>query len=136
MMEVGVVIDQNLAPIFWHLPEGRTGGSLPDSRLLWDVLWDNRKTLMGFAHSHPGGGRPGPSNTDITTFVAIEAALGRRLDWWITSSDTLVVCRQMERDGRYGSIVIAKADEPPWADDLRRLSTTEENGNGSNRSAS
>ena len=63
MIEAGVVIDKNGQPLFWHLPEGRTAGSLPDSRTLWQVLWDAFKedTLLGFAHSHPGSGVPGPS---------------------------------------------------------------------------
>ena len=92
-IEAGVVIDLKGEPIFWHLPEERTGGSLPDSRKLWDVIWENRENLMGFAHSHPGWGMPGPSWTDVTTFSAVEKALDKRLDWWITSSDRIIVAR-------------------------------------------
>ena len=40
MIEAGVVIDRAMNPIFWHLPEGRTAGSIPDTRVLWDVLWE------------------------------------------------------------------------------------------------
>lgn len=91
MIEAGVVITGE-GPVYWHLPEGRTGGSLPDSRRLWDVLWELRKEhFLGFAHSHPGSGVPGPSHTDITTFAAIELGLGRRLAWWITSADRVIL---------------------------------------------
>lgn len=93
MMEAGVLLDSKGEPIFWHVPPERSGGSLPDSRDLWDVIWENRENISGFAHSHPGSGRPGPSHTDVTTFAAVEAALGRRLEWIIISQDELSVVR-------------------------------------------
>ena len=66
MIETGVVVTGN-GPIHWHLPPGRSGGSLPDSRPLWDVLWEHRREFfLGFAHSHPGSGIPGPSFTDVS----------------------------------------------------------------------
>lgn len=92
-MEAGVLLDREGKPIHWHLPPGRSGGSLPDSRDLWDVIWENRGNISGFAHSHPGSGLPGPSYTDVTTFAAIEQALGRRLNWFITSSDSWALYR-------------------------------------------
>ena len=121
MIEAGVVIRMDGRPLHWHLPQGRTGGSLPDSRTLWDILWDNRDTLLGFAHSHPGSGVPGPSQTDVTTFAAVEAALGHRLDWWITSSDKLIILR-WTGPGRhdYGALPVWR--EPVWVKELRRLS--------------
>lgn len=85
-IEAGVVLDNNNKPLHWHLPPGRSVGGLPDSRDLWEVIWENRDNLSGIAHSHPGTGKPGPSHTDVTTFAAVEAALGRRLDWWIVSA--------------------------------------------------
>jgi len=91
MMEAGVVIDLNGEPLHWHLPVDRTVVSLPDSRPLWDIVWENREKIAGIAHSHPGGGVPGPSYEDVTTFSAIERALGRRLKWWITSADAAIV---------------------------------------------
>lgn len=66
--------------------------SIPDSAELWQKIWDHRSELLGIAHSHPGSGDTGPSYEDLTTFSAVEAALGRRLEWWITTSDTLVLC--------------------------------------------
>lgn len=85
-IETGVVLDLAGQPLHWHLPPGRSVGGLPDSRSLWDVIWENRTNISGIAHSHPGSGKPGPSQTDVTTFAAIEAALGARLDWWIVSA--------------------------------------------------
>lgn len=123
MIEAGVVIDKNGQPLHWHLPEGRTAGSLPDSRTLWQVLWDSFKadTLLGFAHSHPGSGVPGPSYSDVTTFAAVEAALGRRLAWWITSSDHVVLLRWAGPDKiSYRSTIVTEA--PSWVAELRRLS--------------
>jgi proteasome lid subunit RPN8/RPN11 len=124
MIEAGVVITE-AGPIFWHLPAGRTGGYIPDSRKLWDVLLEHADAeLLGFAHSHPGSGVPGPSHTDITTFAAIEAGLGRRLDWWITSSDHIIHLRWCG-PGRleYEAAVVEELD---WASQLRNYSTGEQ----------
>jgi hypothetical protein len=123
MIEAGVVVSKSGAPLHWHLPEGRTAGSLPDSRTLWEVLWDTFKadTLLGFAHSHPGSGVPGPSYSDVTTFAAVEAALGKRLEWWITSSDDVVVLRWCGPDKiSYRAWRVVEA--PAWLAELRRLS--------------
>ena len=114
MIEAGVVV-VGFEPVFWHSPAGRTGGSLPDSRELWDVLWDLRqnRSEVGFAHSHPGTGVPGPSWTDITTFAAIELGLGRRLTWWITSSDHVIELT-WRGPGKLGYEAI-QIEEPDWA---------------------
>lgn len=123
MIESGVVVGLDGLPIHWHLPPGRTGGSLPDSRDLWEVLWETHKdgNLLGFAHSHPGSGVPGPSHTDITTFAAVEAALGCRLLWWITSSDHLCVYRWRGPDKWLYSGYVDEW-EPAWVPKLRELS--------------
>jgi hypothetical protein len=123
VIEAGVVVDKRGQPLHWHLPEGRSAGSLPDSRTLWEVLWDAFKadTLLGFAHSHPGTGVPGPSYSDVTTFAAVEAALGKRLDWWITSSDHVVLLRWAGPDKTSYSATLV-AEEPVWLIELRRLS--------------
>lgn len=126
MIEAGVVVTA-AGPVFWHLPTGRSGGALPDSRDLWDVLWDLRKEeQLGFAHSHPGSGVPGPSWTDITTFAAVELGLGRRLDWWITSSDRVILLGWAGPGKHdYNANLVG---EPGWAAQLREHS--KENGNG------
>lgn len=123
VIEAGVLVGHDDGPsLHWHLPPGRTGGSLPDSANLWDVIWQWHEDgcLDGFAHSHPGSGVPGPSYTDLTTFAAIEAALGRRLLWWITSSDH-VIRIDWTGPGKfdYTSVVI---EEPYWAPELREMS--------------
>lgn len=87
MMEAAVVLDRNWRPLYFHMPPGRTEGSLPDSPELWEVLWSHRDRLLGVAHSHPGGGVPSPSRTDVTTFAAIEAGFGSRLIWPIVTVD-------------------------------------------------
>lgn len=121
MIEVGLVVGWHHHALYWHLPPGRSGGSLPDSRKLWDVLWEQRHHLTGFAHSHPGAGVPGPSWEDLTTFAAVEAALGRQLWWWIVNLEgtvLLVWCGPGKHD-----YAIQPVKDPPWANELRRLST-------------
>ena len=125
MIEAGVVVDRSGQPLFWHLPPGRTAASLPDSRTLWDVIWNAFKddTLRGFAHSHPGSGVPAcsPSISDVTTFAAVEAALGRRLEWWIASSDHVALLRWSGPDKlSYRATILTEV--PSWAAELRRLS--------------
>ena len=127
MIEAGVVLTASGA-VHWHLPDGRTGGSLPDHLPLWDVLYSlRREVFLGFAHSHGGSGVPGPSWTDVTTFAAVEAGLGRRLTWLITSSDHVIglTYRGPEKH-KYGTFLV---EEPDWAAQLRDYS--KENGNGS-----
>ena len=87
MIEVAMVFDRQGAPFYWHLPPGCSGGAIPDSRDLWEVLWEHREELGGVAHTHPWYGDSGPSHTDVTTFAAVEAALGRRLLWLVVTFD-------------------------------------------------
>ena len=124
MRETGVVIDKGGNPIFWHLPNDRTAGNIPCTKTLWEVLWENHNLgiLWGFAHSHPGGGKPGPSPMDLTTFIAIENALGRLLEWWIVNDDMLVRCHRMNDEPPYQYGVLPISDEPSWAVDLRNIS--------------
>jgi len=124
MMEVAVVIGTDGEALHWHLPPGRTMGSIPDTRSLWDILWSNKDTLQGVAHSHPGQGAPVPSYEDVTTFAAIEGSLGRRLDWWITTQDELVLFT-WTGPGRLDYIPIFRyCSDLPWLCELRRLTYT------------
>jgi hypothetical protein len=75
------VFDKYGHAIYWHTPPDRTAGSIPDSRPLWDVLWENRTNLGGFIHTHPWWGEAYYSQEDVTTFAAIEDGLGQRLVW-------------------------------------------------------
>ena len=81
MMEVALVFDKTGKTIHWHLPPGRNGGAIPDTRDLWEVLWENRHNLGGVAHTHPWDGPAWFSQTDVTTFSAIDKALGQKLLW-------------------------------------------------------
>lgn len=120
-IEAGVVVGLDGAPIYWHVPAGRTGGSLPDSQELWDVFWEHKDNLAGFAHTHPGSGVPGPSWTDVTTFAAVESGLADRLVWWIASSDELVKVTWCG-PGKHDYRVELAPDQPGWLAELRRLS--------------
>ncbi len=117
MQEAGVVIGWCGDPIFWHIPGNRQAGYLPDSRNLWNVLWENRDLIQGFAHSHPGSGVPSPSSEDLSTFKAVEKALGRRLVWWIVSSDSIIY--YLTETGR----TMQPCSEAPWVKALREVSS-------------
>lgn len=123
MMEAAVVVSLAGDPLHWHVPPGRTLAAIPDTRDLWDVLWENRDNLAGVAHSHPGSGRPVPSYEDLTTFAAVESGLGRRLDWWIISSDQAVVLHWVGPDPLcYDSKAVSVSDLRTWVEQLRQLS--------------
>ncbi len=85
MIETALVFDDQGKVIRFHLPNGRTGGSIPDSRSLWELLWQYRETVGGVAHTHPWDGTPTPSDTDVTTWRAIELGLGKLLLWPIVT---------------------------------------------------
>lgn len=85
--ESAVLIGLDGKPLYWHTPDNRSMGYLPDSDLLWDMVIAHRHDLAGLAHTHPGGGIPYPSHEDLTTFAPWEKALGRRLLWWIVTDD-------------------------------------------------
>lgn len=145
-IEVGLILgresffDSREAPIHWYIPDDPSVAALPDSRPLWEMFWLNRDRVTGFAHTHPGSGIPGPSTTDLTTFAAIEAGLGTRLNWWILSSDGYVLLRyegngprshlehgyQIVESG-FTDNALSESDleelgEPFWMAKLRRLS--------------
>jgi proteasome lid subunit RPN8/RPN11 len=126
MMEVAVVVGLDGQPIHWHLPPGRSAVYIPDTRDLWEVLWENRENLAGVAHSHPGSGRTGPSMTDLTTFDAVERGLGKRLAWWITTSDHMIELKWRGPDpldfvGWEVRFPNKARSTRNWTDELRRL---------------
>ncbi len=126
MKEAGAVVSNDGKVVYWHAPNDRNIGALPDSRSLWDVIWENRDDVAGFAHTHPGSGVPQPSHTDLTTFAAIEAALGRRLVWWIFTSDmaaTIVWSGPEKLD--YGGAAEKTNLGFDWVGRLRELSEIE-----------
>lgn len=121
MIETGLVIDWRGDALHWHAPADRTSVALPDSHDLWEFLIENVAIVSGFAHTHPGSGVPGPSHTDLTTFAAVEAGLGTRLDWWILSSDSMILVR-WEGPGRLDYRDVEVSQVPHWADEIRRRS--------------
>lgn len=125
-METAVVLDLTWHPILFHTPTDRTDGSLPDSHSLWETLWTNRKNLLGLAHSHPGGGIPTPSYTDVTTFSALERNLGvGRLLWPIVTVDAVRVYAWRgpgKHDYAEKDVVLTLRLLTPWVTELLRLS--------------
>jgi hypothetical protein len=120
MIETAAVFDLDGNVIHWHLPPGRAGGWIPDSRNLWDVLWENRERLGGVAHTHPWHGEAWPSGTDVTTFAAVEAALGLRLVWPIVTMTEVRTFRWVGPGKHdYKPVPFLKSDD---IFDLRRLS--------------
>lgn len=125
-IETAAVIGPGDTVIHMHEPPGRSISYLPDSQSLWDVSWENKMSLVGIAHTHPGSGYPGPSRTDLTTFEAMEKGLGRRLKWWILSSTHSILLEWNPVNPGYDvtSFIFPPA-EPPWMLELRRLSFPE-----------
>lgn len=119
MIETGVLVDKQGAPLHWHTPANRTSTALPDSRDLWEMIWKHRANLLGFAHTHPGRGVPGPSDTDLTTFAAVEEGLGLRLNWWVVNEDNIIVIRWIDSTWKASFVPLQFA---PWATQLRALS--------------
>ena len=119
-LETGVVLDQQGDPLYWHTPSGRTVASLPDSQDLWEIFWNHRRLVSGFAHSHPSG-MAVPSHTDLTTFSAVELGLGRKLDWWIVTPELLTLTRWVGRK-RLHYKTIEVAQRPEWFYGLLRYS--------------
>lgn len=114
MLEAGVLIDLDGNVLFEHLPEGRSVAYLPDSRDLWSAIWESRDRVRGFAHSHPGGGSPTPSHTDVTTFHAIELGLGKQLDWWVTTSESVGLFRKLPGNSKYDYTLVGEWDVTWW----------------------
>lgn len=126
MREAAAVIGDGGKILYWHLPDDRSSVHLPDDvgnthgQKLWDFIVSNLSSIEGIAHSHPGDGTPYPSYTDITTFIAVEKALGR-IDWWIISSDSTT---QVNWKGPKPEHYECKSlnTEPSWVTLLRQKS--------------
>lgn len=89
-VEVATVFDYAGAALYWTSTLDAGSMHIPDSRALWDFIWDHRKDIHGIAHSHSGG-MDMPSGTDVTTWGAVERGLGVRL-WWPIVTEDQVTC--------------------------------------------
>lgn len=124
MREIAVVLDRDHRPLWWHVPPGVSQVAIPDSRDLWEILWTERARISGVAHSHPGLGRPEPSDEDLSTFAACEDGLGTRLQWWIATRDE-VVCFDWIGPARYdfrGRAPQSIHETAAWLEPLRKRS--------------
>lgn len=120
MLEAGAIVNKNDEVIWWHTPLDRSVIALPDNADLWTKFWDNRSSVGGFAHTHPGKGYPLPSLTDVTTFNAIELGLGTTLYWWILSEDRSIVLYRPRLQVPYELTKLGTC--PNWAAELRTKS--------------
>jgi len=123
-IETAVILDAEGHALHWHLKPDRSAGFIPDSTDLWDAIWRHRSSLTAIAHSHPGGGLPRPSGTDLTTFDAIERGLGRPLLWWIISCDGVSAIQRVPETERFVVMGLKSVEHNslPWLQELHRLS--------------
>jgi len=126
-IEDAAVVGKDGTVVYWHSPENRSYGFIPDSRKLWDVIWEGRASIDGIAHTHPGRGYPNPSKTDLTTFEAVEKGIGRRIKWWILSADSSVLLEWSDEfSGGYDVTSYMTVErEPGWMAALRARSFPE-----------
>lgn len=120
-LEAGVVFDFDMNPIYWHVPENREIAYIPDSRALWNFLWENKDNVFGFAHSHPGPWKPRPSSTDLKTFSSIELSLGKRFLWPIISKDDITLLA-WRGESKYDYREVFLDQKLHWLTELRDVS--------------
>lgn len=121
MLESGVLYNEQNEIIYLHTPLDRSNVHIADSYEFWQIIWDNRFIIKGFAHSHPGSGLTSPSWTDITTFSSIERGLGKKLEWPIITSDKFVICTWCG-PGLYDYKTKENFENPEWLNKLREIS--------------
>jgi proteasome lid subunit RPN8/RPN11 len=94
--------------------------AMPDSTLRWQAIWRHREQLAVIAHTHPTG-VVAFSDEDLSTFAAIDAALGHALRY-------AVVTRQAVIYREPGGHRATGGDEPSWVALLRQCSGLTEGG--------
>jgi hypothetical protein len=87
--------------------------AIPDSRARWEAIWENRERLTEIVHTHPGG-QLRFSQEDLTTMEAVEAALGKPLEWSIVTTDGFLT--------RFDGEDRKRDDAPWWLPVLREIS--------------
>lgn len=126
MMETALVFDMGGDVIYWHEPAERSSSHIADSRNLWDVLWENRARLGGVAHTHPWNGEAWPSESDVTTFSAIERGLGRRFLWPIVTMSEVRYFVHNTHIDKYVE-VLSNFDIPEWDHTIEELRVKSKN---------
>lgn len=112
MVEVCFLIGADGA-VLWA-DRSASPAALPDSRARWEAIWRHRARLAGVAHTHPRGAAAF-SAEDETTMAAIDAALGRPLNYVVVTAEAML--RRLP-DGTDA----VQHDEPWWVALLRAAS--------------
>ena len=87
-----------------------------------DRIWSNRDRIGGVAHTHPWEGTTSPSSTDLTTFAAIEAGLGKRLYWPIVTMTHVEFFTYFDDANGYGRVMdVNFRDAEHWHDVIRTM---------------
>lgn len=87
--------------------------AIPDSQARWRAIWKHREELTEIVHTHPGGLLKF-SEEDLTTMEAVEAALGRSLQWSIVTEEQFLT--------RFDGEDRDRNDQPWWLVVLREIS--------------
>lgn len=112
MREVCFLIGRGDAVLY--ADASNSAASLPDSRVRWEAIWQHRDELDAIVHSHPLG--PAAfSAEDESTMQAIDAALGRRMQYCVVAPRVTI--------SRTGDADIIKLHPEPWWAGLLRLSS-------------
>ncbi len=96
-----------------HRERGASAHEIHDSRTRWERIWALRESIFEIAHSHPSGPLAF-SPEDESTMAAVTAALGFSLIFSVVAPTGML--------RRIGGQDLDVREEPPWADELRRLS--------------
>lgn len=128
MREMVLVFDTEGWAIFWKGPKGSSEGYVEDSDLLWDRIWHERAHIGGVAHTHPWNGEAHPSQTDVTTWAAIEAGLGKRLLWPIVTMTEVKYFVFNPVTKNYVEATSTFADRQWWKDNIDELRLTSRGG--------
>lgn len=99
MIEVALVFGPKGKTMYWHDTPDASTSYIPDSRELWNFIWQNKDDITGIAHTHPHRGTPFPSHEDITTFEAMEQGIGKSFLWPIVSIDKGIIVGRINGSG-------------------------------------
>jgi hypothetical protein len=118
MTPTGALIDTSNRVLYWLKPLTL---AWTENKPFWDTFWKNRDRVIGFAYTQTGHTIcPFPSYDQITMFAAAEAAIEKRLQWWIVDESA---CSLARWDGRYRlDYFTMRVFDPIWVGALREKS--------------